>query len=242
MWDSKQTKQLALSFHGTTGVGKKHVAKIIARNIYQLGEQSSYYITFISGHHFPLKDQVDMYSEQLKQQIGYRILRFPLTMFVFDEMDMMNPQLVEAIKPFLNFIPYKKTKRQNKAIFIFLSNAGGNVIANTTVDFWSAGENREEIWMNSKGMHAQILQSILNYESSGFWQLVDHFVPFLPLERTHIRQCVLAEMASLEISVHHHPDLADKVVREMSFFPPEEKVFSVKGCKSVRQELMLIIR
>ncbi|XP_057175629.1 uncharacterized protein LOC130545233 isoform X2 [Triplophysa rosa] len=120
-------------------------------------------------------------------------------------------------------------------------NAGGNVITSTAVDFLSAGKSREEIQMNSKGMDAQIHQSIFSYESSGFWQLVDHFVPFLPLERKHVRQCVLAEMASLKISVHHHPDLADKVVREMPFFPPEEKFFSIKGCKSVRQKLMLHI-
>ncbi|XP_057175628.1 torsin-1A-like isoform X1 [Triplophysa rosa] len=238
---NKPTKQLALSFHGTTGVGKNHVAKIIARNIYQKGEHSKHYITFISGHHFPLKDQVDMYSEQLKKQIGYQISSFPLTMFVFDEMDKMNPQLAEAIKPFLNFVPYVNEVSYHRAIFIFLSNAGGNVITSTAVDFLSAGKSREEIQMNSKGMDAQIHQSIFSYESSGFWQLVDHFVPFLPLERKHVRQCVLAEMASLKISVHHHPDLADKVVREMPFFPPEEKFFSIKGCKSVRQKLMLHI-
>ncbi|XP_056589610.1 torsin-1A-like [Triplophysa dalaica] len=238
LFSSQPTKHLVLSFHGTTGVGKNHVAKIIARNMYQKGEHSRHYISFTSGHHFPLKDQVDMYSEHLKQQIGSHISNYPLTMFVFDEMDKMNPELAEAIKLFLNYVPHVNRESYHRAIFIFLSNAGGNMIASTAVDFLSAGKSREEIKMNSKGMDAQIHQSIFSYESSGFWQLVDHFVPFLPLERKHIRQCVLAEMASLKINEHQHADLADKVVREMTFFPPEEKIFSVKGCKSVRQKLM----
>ncbi|KAI7794457.1 putative torsin-1A-like [Triplophysa rosa] len=101
MTDSDPNKPLMLSFHGSAGVGKNHVAKIIAKNIYEKGDQSKHFITFMSEHHFPLKDKVDMYSAQLKQQIHQHVSSFPRTMFVFDEMDKMNPQLVKALKPFL---------------------------------------------------------------------------------------------------------------------------------------------
>ncbi|KAA0706664.1 Torsin-1A Dystonia 1 protein [Triplophysa tibetana] len=143
MTDSNPNKPLVLSFHGTSGVGKNHVAKIIARNIYEKGDQSDHYITVISEHHFPHKDKVDIV------QCG----------------------------------------------------------------FW----------------HSSIIDH----------HLVDHFIPFLPLELKHVRQCVLAEMASLNIPVDH--DLVETVVREMPFFPQEEKIFSVKGCKTVKQKLMLNI-
>ncbi|KAI7794459.1 torsin-1A-like [Triplophysa rosa] len=246
MTDSNPNKPLVLSFHGTTGVGKNHVAKIIARNIYEKGDQSSHYITFISEHHFPHKDMVDMYSAQLKQWISGNVSSFPQSMFVFDEMDKMNPRLVETIKAFLDYTARVDGVSFRKAIFIFLSNAGGNVIANLALDFWREGKEREEIQMNSKGMETQIFQNIFNDKSSGFWHssiidhhLVDHFIPFLPLELKHVRQCVLAEMASLSITVDH--DLAESVVREMPFFPPEVTIFSVKGCKSVRQKLLLYI-
>ncbi|XP_056588509.1 torsin-1A-like [Triplophysa dalaica] len=245
MTDSNPNKPLVLSFHGTTGVGKNHVAKIIANNIYEKGDQSDHYITFITEFHFPHKDKVDMYSAQLKQWIHGNVSSFPRSMFVFDEMDKINPRLLDTIKPFLDYTARVDGVSFRKAIFIFLSNAGGNVIANLALDFWKEGKDREEIQMNSKGMEKQIFQTIFNDKNSGFWHssiidhhLVDHFIPFLPLELKHVRQCVLAEMASLNIPVDH--DLAETVVREIPF-SGEENIFSVKGCKTVRQKLMLNI-
>ncbi|XP_056605939.1 torsin-1A-like [Triplophysa dalaica] len=246
MTDSNPNKPLVLSFHGTAGVGKNHVSKIIARNIYKLGDKSEHFIMFVSQHHFPHKDKVDMYSARLKEQIHQHVSRFPRTMFVFDEMDKMNPRLVETIKPFLDYGTHVDGVSFRSAIFIFLSNAGGDVINNIALDFWKAGKNREELQM--KEMENQILQNIVNDKSTGgFWHsslinhhLVDHIVPFLPLEMKHVRQCVLTEMVNLNINLQHHAHLADTVARDMPFFP-SDKIFSVKGCKSVRQKLMLYV-
>lgn len=69
--------------------------------------------------------------------------------------------------------------------------------------------------------------------------LVDHYIPFLPLELKHVRQCVLVEMAHLNIT--QDSDLADEVAGNMPYFPKEEKIFSLKGCKTVRQKLALHI-
>jgi len=67
--------------------------------------------------------------------------------------------------------------------------------------------------------------------------LVDHYIPFLPMELKHVRKCVLAEIAHLKIQRFH--DLVFGVVREMPFFPQKERIFAVKGCKSVRQKLVI---
>lgn len=45
-------KPLVLSLHGPTGVGKTYVTKIIARNIYEMGEKSKHIHTFIASYHF----------------------------------------------------------------------------------------------------------------------------------------------------------------------------------------------
>ncbi|XP_056612833.1 torsin-1A-like isoform X2 [Triplophysa dalaica] len=221
MTDSNPNKPLVLSFHGTAGVGKNHVSKIIARNIYKLGDKSEHFIMFVSQHHFPHKDKVDMYSARLKEQIHQHVSRFPRTMFVFDEMDKMNPRLVETIKPFLDYATHVDGVSFRSAIFIFLSNAGGDVINNIALDFWKAAGG---FWHSS----------LINHH------LVDHIVPFLPLEMKHVRQCVLTEMVNLNINLQHHAHLADTVAGDMPFFP-SDKIFSVKGCKSVRQKLMLYV-
>ncbi|XP_067227404.1 torsin-1A-like [Chanodichthys erythropterus] len=244
MTDSKPNKPLVLSFHGTAGVGKNHVAKIIARNIYEKGENSKHVHTYISEHHFPHKEKSDLYSAQLKQWIHESVSSFPHSMFIFDEMDKMQPQLIDTIKAFLDYNARVDGVSFHNSIFIFLSNGGGNEIAKVALDFWKEGKGREEIRMNSKGLETKIFQNIFNDKNSGFLHssimdhhLVDHYIPFLPLELKHVRQCVLAEMDHLNITQDF--DLADKVAKEMPFFPKEEKIFSVKGCKTVRQKLVL---
>ncbi|XP_067227782.1 torsin-1A-like [Chanodichthys erythropterus] len=243
MTDKNPNKPLVLSFHGTTGVGKNHVAKIIARNIYEKGEGSNHVHMYISQHHFPHKEKSDLYSSQLKQWIYKSVSSFPRSMFIFDEMDKMNPQLINTIKPFLDYNTHVDGVSFHNAIFIFLSNAGGNMIANWTLDSWREGICREELWMNSNELETKISQNIFNDKNSGFLHsiidhhLVDHYIPFLPLMLKHVRQCVMAEM--IHLNMNRDIDLADKVAREMPFFPEREKIFSVKGCRSIRQKLAL---
>ncbi|XP_051515614.1 torsin-1A-like [Myxocyprinus asiaticus] len=244
MKDSNPTKPLVLSFHGPPGVGKSYVTKIIARNIYKKGEKSKHVHTFMTDYYFPHKDRARIYQTQLREWIHGNVSCFPHSMFIFDEINKISSELIDTIKPFLDYNPQVDGVSFNKAIFIFISNSEMNAITNLTLDFWREGRDREEIQITSRGLETQITQNIYNDEKGGFWHsslidqhLIDHFIPFLPLELKHVRQCVLSEMAHLNMTEDF--DLADKVARDMPFFPPEEKIFAVKGCKSVRQKLAL---
>ncbi|XP_055044501.2 torsin-1A-like [Misgurnus anguillicaudatus] len=241
------SKPLVLSLHGSTGVGKTYVTKIIARNIYEMGEMSKHVHTFIATYHFPYRARTGMYKSQLKQWIYGNVSSFPRSMFIFEQTDML-PHLIEAIKHFLECTTHVDGVSFRKAIFIFISNTGQTMINNIALNFWREGKGREELHMNSKGMETQIYQDIFSNKYSGFWHsrlidehLVDDFIPFLPLELKHVRQCVLAEMANMNINKDQYPDLADTVARQMPFFPPEEKIFSVKGCKTIKKLLIMYL-
>ncbi|XP_057175728.1 torsin-1A-like [Triplophysa rosa] len=243
MKDPNPPKPLVLSLHGPTGVGKSYVTEIIARNIYQMGERSKHVHTFIATNHFSYYYLEQDEAQLIKQWIHGNVSSFPRSMFIFDRMDMISSHLINTIKPFLDYIPHIDGVSFRNAIFIFLSNAGGSAITNLTVDFWRKGKNREEL-QKSKEMETQIYQDIFNNKDSGFWHsclidrhLVDHFVPFLPLERKHVRQCVLAEMVILNMTSNHY--LIDKVLMEMPFFPQHEEIFSVRGCHALKHNLML---
>ena len=78
--------------------------------------------------------------------------------------------------------------------------------------------------------------------AGGFWHsslidrnLIDYFVPFLPLEYKHLKMCIRVEMQSRGYEVDE--DIVSKVAEEMTFFPKEERVFSDKGCKTVFTKL-----
>ncbi len=86
----------------------------------------------------------------------------------------------------------------------------------------------------------------LSYRSSlsagGFWHtslidknLVDFFVPFLPLEYKHVIQCGLAEMVFKGLA----PDkeVVETMAHDLNYFPKEERIFSMQGCKIIPARL-----
>ena len=69
--------------------------------------------------------------------------------------------------------------------------------------------------------------------------LVSHFIPFLPLEPRHVRQCINAQLAARGFA----PDdtITDDVIEELQFYGPgNTDVFAIKGCKSVVEKLNLV--
>lgn len=78
--------------------------------------------------------------------------------------------------------------------------------------------------------------------AGGLWRdswldhnLVDFFVPFLPLEYRHVVQCAMAEMEAKGLAPD--PDLANRVASELTYFPKTDRIFSVKGCKTIESKL-----
>lgn len=240
MTNDNPKKPLVLSLHGWTGTGKNFVSKLIAENIYKEGMDSNFVHVFTSTLHFPHPSQNATYKSQLQQWIKGNVTNCERSMFIFDEMDKMHPGLIDSIKPYLDYYDKLDGVSYRKSIFIFLSNAGGESIVQTTLDFWRGGRDREEIEL--RDLELSLSLSVFNNNQSGFFHtslidknLVDFFVPFLPLEYQHIVQCAMAEMK--ERGIDPDPDVADKVARDVVYFPKSERVFSVKGCKTIESKL-----
>uniref|UniRef100_A0A8C2C5G3 Torsin family 1 n=1 Tax=Cyprinus carpio TaxID=7962 RepID=A0A8C2C5G3_CYPCA len=233
-------KPLVLSFHGSTGTGKTFASQLIAKNIYKKKTISSFVHLFSVTAHFPHKEKIDTYKTQLQEWIRGNVSICPHSMFIFDEMDKMHLGLIDILRPYLDFSENLNGVSYRKAIFIFLSNAGGEKIVEVALDFWKDGREREEIQL--KDLETALSLSVFNNKNSGFWHtslidknLVDFFVPFLPLEYKHIIQCGLAEM----VSKGHAPDkeVVETMARDLNYFPKEERVFSMQGCKVIPARL-----
>lgn len=65
--------------------------------------------------------------------------------------------------------------------------------------------------------------------------LVDFFVPFLPLEFRHVVQCAMAEMEAQGLKPD--PDVANQVANDLVYFPKSERLFAAKGCKTIESKL-----
>ncbi|NXW10999.1 TOR1B protein, partial [Fregetta grallaria] len=181
-----------------------------------------------------------LFQEQLQNWIRGNVSACPHSVFIFDEMDKMHPGLIDAIKPFLDYYEQVDGVSYRQAIFIFLSNAGGDLINKAALDFWTSGKRREEIQL--KDLEPMLSVGVFNNKNSGLWHsslidrnLIDYFVPFLPLEHKHVKMCVRAEMIARGYAVDE--EVVQAVADEMTFFPREQQIFSDKGCKTVQAKL-----
>lgn len=233
-------KPLALSLHGWTGTGKNFVSKIIAESIYKNGLKSKYVHQFVATLHFPHAQDINTYKDQLQSWIRGNVSICPRSIFIFDEMDKMHAGLIDSIKPFLDYYELLDGVSYRKAIFIFLSNAGAEKITELALDFWRNGRTREDIELTD--IQNALSVSVFNNKNSGFWHstlidknLIDYFVPFLPLEYKHVKMCVRVEIQSRGYTVDE--DILTRIADEMTYFPREERIYSDKGCKTVDAKL-----
>ncbi|XP_040462914.1 prosalusin [Falco naumanni] len=233
-------KPLVMSFHGSTGTGKTYVSSMLVRYLFQGGLQSPYVHQFSPIVHFPHAERLEQYKENLKHWIQGNLTNCGRSAFLFEEMDKMHPGLIDVIMPFLgpSWVVYGTNYR--KAIFIFISNAGGELINKMTLDLWHAHKDREEISMQD--LVPAISKAVFENPQSGFWKsgiindsLIDFVVPFLPLKHHHVKQCVISELVQQGLEVR--PGIVQEVADSIPYFPEEEKIFSSTGCKTVTSRI-----
>uniref|UniRef100_A0A8C8RZ58 Torsin n=1 Tax=Pelusios castaneus TaxID=367368 RepID=A0A8C8RZ58_9SAUR len=234
-------KPLTLSLHGWGGTGKNFVSQIIAENIHKAGMKSKFVHLFIATLHFPHDHQIKLYKDQLQKWIRGNVSACARSVFIFDEMDKLHPGLIDAIKPFLDYYEQIEGVSYRSTIFIFLSNAGGDLITKVALDFWRSGKDRKQIEL--KDLEPVLSVGVFNNKNSGFWHsslidrnLIDYFIPFLPLEYKHVKMCIRAEIKSQGKAVDE--EIVTKVANEMTFFPKDERIYSDKGCKLVQSKLI----
>ncbi|XP_051892995.1 torsin-1A-like isoform X2 [Pristis pectinata] len=204
---------------------------------------SQYVHVFVSTLHFPHLKLIHQYQNDLQTWIRGNVTICPRSMFIFDEMDKMHPGLINAIKPFLDYTTQVNNVDYRQAIFIFLSNTGGDKINEFTLGVLMNGMERESIKLNQ--LEEELSLMVFNNENNGFWQtcliqanLIDYFIPFLPLEFKHVMRCVKAELESRGII---NNNILFTITSQMEYYPKEEKVFSMKGCKTVPSKVNLVV-
>ena len=238
--DKSPRKALALSFNGWTGSGKNFVSKIVAEHIFKQGMESSFVHQIIATHDFPHQSHVESYKHQLRNLVAKSVSECARSLFIFDEMDKMPTGLIDVLKPYLDHYTDVEKIDYRKSIFIFLSNTGGHLINDAMLAHWKEGKKREDLKI--KEMDKVINLGEFNNNKSGFWHssliekhLIDYFIPFLPLERSHIKMCAKAELERKQHPVTEQ--ILNKIADELLYFPDDLKAFSLSGCKKISSKV-----
>ncbi|XP_073909242.1 prosalusin isoform X4 [Castor canadensis] len=143
--DPAPTKPLVLSLHGWTGTGKSYVSSLLAHYLFQGGLRSPHVHHFSPIIHFPHPSHIERYKKDLKSWVQGNLTACGRSLFLFDEMDKLPPGLMKVLQPFLgsSWVVYGTNYR--KAIFIFISNTGGEQINQVALEAWRSRKDREEI-------------------------------------------------------------------------------------------------
>lgn len=243
-WNNKNPKKaLVLSFHGWTGSGKNYLTSMIAENTYSKGMKSRYVHMFVATLHFANPTEIPTYQAQLRSWIPGNVSECERSLFVFDEVDKMPSSVMDAIKPFLEHYDNLEGVDYRKSIFVFLSNSGGNEITQRALRYYEEGKIRESITLQE--MEEILIADAFNADGGLKMSelisthLIDHFVPFLPLERRHILLCIRDYLRFRNFSPTDERITA--IADSLQYFPKSSAIYSSSGCKRVAQKAELII-
>lgn len=150
-------------------------------------------------------------------------------------MDKIPTGVLDALVPFLDYSSYKN-RGKSKAIFIFLSNTGSVEIVDKMVSWWQQGRKRNDIKL--RDFEELITIGAFN-EKGGFYKsdtitskLIDHHIPFLPMERSQIEQCIRDVFIHWGIKQPVDSDVKE-VLSNIRFGPLGYDLYSNSGCKTL---------
>ena len=130
--------------------------------------------------------------------------------------------LIDSIKLFVESQPTVKINNVNlnfrKSIFIFISNIGRSEILKQCI----SAKQRESIQLAD--LQPQLRSSALE-NKNGLRRsaivkhnLIDHYVPFLPLTEDHVRECISNEIDRINPRLKYRRGIFEKVLNELEWF------------------------
>lgn len=199
-------KPLVISFHGTPGTGKNFVADQIANKLYANGVKSKFVHKYMGRADFPIAEYASIYTARINDEVRQGIAACPRSLFIFDEVDKMPPGVFESLTSLVNYNSYVDGSDNTKAIFIFLSNTAGVTISDKLGKLIKDGTLRDD----TKLSHFEQILEKAAYNLEGGLQkaslieahVIDHFIPFLPLEKSHVYKCLKQEFRNW----NHYPE------------------------------------
>lgn len=223
---------LVMSFHGWTGVGKNYVTQIITDSFVRKNLNF-----FLIPLHFGDHSKDDHYKTTIPEWILGNITSCTMNIFVFDEMGTASEGVISGLETtLLNLKNQNQSKSQS--LFIFLSNSKAGKINDLLFSKLSKGRSRTSLQIND------FMSSLLT-DADGEWylqlyknNLIDVFVPFLPLNDDHVVSCIKKDL----ISKGRQPtaDLVEAVKNDLMYFKSKSgESYSLTGCKRVSDKVDL---
>ncbi|KAH8421496.1 hypothetical protein KR009_009857, partial [Drosophila setifemur] len=235
----KSRKPLVLSFHGQPGTGKNFVAEHIASALYRLGSSSAYVTKYLGQADFPMVERVTEYRRRITDEVRASLSKCPRSLFIFDEVDKMPSGVFDTLTSLTDYNAFTDGTDHTKAIFIFLSNTAGTHIADHLGNQMKQGRLREDLRQQD---FERLLEKAAYNMDGGLRRttmieshVIDHFIPFLPLEKAHVVKCLEMEFGRW----NRRPDknVIDDILNTGISFDRTHGLFAISGCKTLEKKV-----
>ncbi|XP_037809416.1 torsin-like protein [Lucilia sericata] len=232
-------KPLVISFHGTPGTGKNFVADQIAKKLYEKGLESKFVHKYMGRSDFPVAQDAKLYTERINREVREGLKACPRSLFIFDEVDKMPAGVFESLTSLVDYNAFVDGQDTTQAIFIFLSNTAGVYISDKLGQLIRSGILREDTKL---GHFEQILEKAAYNLEGGLKKtslieahVIDHFIPFLPLEKSHVYKCI--EQEYKRWNAIPKEGAIENIINDSITYDRTNGIFATSGCKKLDKKV-----
>ncbi|XP_053695508.1 torsin-like protein [Sabethes cyaneus] len=233
----RSRKPLVMCFDGTTGTGKNYVADFIISSLFEKGINSKYVHKYTADFWF--KYPANMVTSKLIGEIKQSIRACPYSLFVFDETQQMPKGALDSLVALLDHHTSSPEYDYTKSIFIFLSNNAGAEIAKQLKRLLDSGSYRDKTKLVDfeRTIELAVYNMVGALKSSNLIQsnVIDHFIPFLPLEERHAKQCIEKEFELFCPGRKTQAKIEE--VAQMTITLDADGLFQNSGCKRISKKV-----
>ncbi|KAH8269692.1 hypothetical protein KR026_007287, partial [Drosophila bipectinata] len=240
---SRSRKPLVMSFHGQPGTGKNFVAEQIANALYLEGLKSGYVTKYLGQADFPMESRVDYYKDRITREVRRSLAACPRSLFIFDEVDKMPSGVFNTLTSLVDYNFFDDGTDNTKAIFIFLSNTAGAHIADHLGNLMKGGKLREDTRLSD---FEPLLKKAAFNMDGGLKKttliekhVIDHYIPFLPLEKAHVIKCLEAEFDRWDM--RPRKSIIDDILATSISYDRNHGLFAISGCKTLEKKVSMAL-
>ncbi|XP_037726583.1 torsin-like protein [Drosophila subpulchrella] len=240
---SNSRKPLVMSFHGQPGTGKNFVADLIADALYLEGSKSSYVAKYLGQADFPQAEHVGQYKMRINREVRDHLRNCPRSLFIFDEVDKMPPGVFDTLASLVDYNAFADGTDNTKSIFIFLSNTAGSHIADHLGNLMKGGKLREDTRLSDfeplLRKAAYNLDGGLKKTTMIEAHVIDHYIPFLPMEKAHVVNCLEVEFGRWGKDPNRK--IIDEIMASSISYDRTHGLFAISGCKTLEKKVAMAI-
>jgi len=194
---------LVLMLHGPTGTGKNHISRLLAESMFTAELDSRFINYYSSTRHFKETNKVHEYGTTLQHEIESNLTVCDRQLFIFDEARRYPPKLLDSLAQYFDQGSPQSSKAA-RSVFMFIYE-GDEPVVEWAIELNQAGVNREDITLRQaeERLIPYVMADKSLQESTLVRNgLIQHHLPFLPLEQLHVRQCIRDAILDLHTALH----------------------------------------